>query len=82
MIMMIVSVATGIGLQQKIREKISFNGHIIISNYDNNQSEVTLVPISKKQDFYPKFDVVEGSVIFRLSPVKQELLELKMLLKE
>jgi hypothetical protein len=36
----------------------------------------------EKQDFYPKFDVVEGSVIFRLSPVKQELLELKMLLKE
>jgi lipoprotein-releasing system permease protein len=61
MIMMIVSVATGIGLQQKIREKISaFNGHIIISNYDNNQSEVTLVPISKNQDFYPKFKSVEG----------------------
>ena len=59
MIMMIVSVATGIGLQQKIREKVSaFNGHIIISNYDNNQSEVTLVPISKKQDFYPKFNSV------------------------
>jgi lipoprotein-releasing system permease protein len=61
MIMMIVSVATGIGLQQKIREKISaFNGHIIISNYDNNQSEVTIVPISKNQDFYPKFKSVEG----------------------
>ncbi|RBN49059.1 ABC transporter permease [Flavobacterium psychrolimnae] len=61
MIMMIVSVATGIGLQQKIREKVSaFNGHIIISNYDNNQSEVTLVPISKKQDFYPKFASVPG----------------------
>ena len=59
MIMMIVSVATGIGLQQKIREKVSaFNGHIIISNYDNNQSEVTLVTISKKQDFYPKFTSV------------------------
>lgn len=59
MIMMIVSVATGIGLQQKIREKVSaFNGHVIISNYDNNQSEVTLVPISKKQDFYPKFKSV------------------------
>jgi lipoprotein-releasing system permease protein len=61
MIMMIVSVATGIGLQQKIREKISaFNGHIIISNYDNNQSEVTLVPILKNQDFYPKFKSVQG----------------------
>lgn len=59
--MMIVSVATGIGLQQKIREKVSaFNGHIVISNYDNNQSEVTLVPISKKQDFYPKFTSVPG----------------------
>lgn len=59
MIMMIVSVATGIGLQQKIREKVSaFNGHVIISNYDNNQSEVTLVPISKKQNFYPKFTSV------------------------
>lgn len=61
MIMMIVSVATGIGLQQKIREKVSaFNGHIIISNYDNNQSEVTLAPISKKQNFYPKFTSVPG----------------------
>jgi len=61
MVMMIVSVATGIGLQQKIREKISaFNGHISISNYDSNQSEVTLVPISKKQNFYPKFNTVEG----------------------
>lgn len=61
MIMMIVSVATGVGLQQKIREKVSaFNGHIIISNYDNNQSEVTLVPIAKNQDFYPKFKSVSG----------------------
>lgn len=59
MIMMIVSVATGIGLQQKIREKISaFNGHIIIANFDNNQSDATLVPVSKKQKFYPKFSSV------------------------
>jgi len=58
-IMMIVSVATGIGLQQKIREKVSaFNGQIIISNYDNNNSEITLISISKKQDFYPKFKSV------------------------
>mgnify|MGYP002142514200 FL=1 len=61
MVMMIVSVATGVGLQQKIREKVSaFNGHIIISNYDNNQSEATLTPISKNQKFYPKFNSVIG----------------------
>lgn len=61
MIMMIISVATGIGLQQKIREKVAaFNGHIIITNYDDNQSEVSIDPISTNQDFYPKFKNVEG----------------------
>ncbi len=61
MIMMIISVATGIGLQQKIREKVAaFNGHISISNYDNNQSESTLTPIAKNQKFYPKFRSVSG----------------------
>ena len=60
-IMMIVSVATGIGLQNKIREKVAaFNGHVIISNYDNNQSEVTKEPISIKQNFYPKFKNISG----------------------
>ncbi|MBE8727138.1 ABC transporter permease [Flavobacterium hungaricum] len=58
-IMMIVSVATGIGLQKKIRDKVSaFNGQVIISNYDNNNSDITLIPISKKQDFYPDFKSV------------------------
>jgi lipoprotein-releasing system permease protein len=61
MIMMIISVSTGIGLQQKIREKVSaFNGHIIITNYDDNQSEVSINPISTNQDFYPKFKNIEG----------------------
>jgi lipoprotein-releasing system permease protein len=61
MIMMIVSVATGIGLQQKIRQKVSaFNGNIIISNYDDNQSQVSVAPISTHQDFYPNFKSVEG----------------------
>lgn len=55
-IMMMVSVATGIGLQQKIREKIAaFNGHIVIANFDSNQSEATLVPVALRQSFYPNF---------------------------
>jgi lipoprotein-releasing system permease protein len=61
LIMMIVSVGTGIGLQQKIRQKVSaFNGHIIISNFDDNQSQVSMNPVSTNQDFYPKFNSVEG----------------------
>lgn len=61
LIMMIVSVATGIGLQQKIRQKIAaFNGHISISNLEDNQSQASIKPISTNQDFYPKFNAVEG----------------------
>ena len=61
MIMMIISIATGIGLQQKIRQKVAtFNGHIIITNYDENQSQLSITPISTHQDFYPKFKNIEG----------------------
>ena len=60
-IMMLVAIATGVGLKEKIREKVSvFNGHIQIYNFDNNQSDVSVVPVSLNQDFYPTFDSVEG----------------------
>lgn len=60
-IMMLVAFATGLGLQKKIREKMSaFTGHITISNYDNNNSQISLRPISLNQDFYPEFRSVEG----------------------
>ncbi len=55
-VIMMIAISTGIGLQQKIREKLAgFNGHIQITNFDNNNSEITLMPVSKNQDFYPKF---------------------------
>lgn len=60
-IMMIVSIATGIGLQQKIRQKVSaFNGHIIISSFTDNQSDVSTKPISIHQKFYPQFKNLKG----------------------
>jgi lipoprotein-releasing system permease protein len=60
-VMMMVAIATGFGLQDKIREKVSaFNGNILISNYDDNQSEVSVAPISINQPFYPKFKDVQG----------------------
>lgn len=59
--MMLIAIATAAGLQNKIREKITaFNGHIQIYNYDNNNSEVSVVPVSTKQEFYPDFNIVEG----------------------
>ncbi len=58
-VMMMITIATGVGLQQKIKEKVSaFNGDIIISQFDGNNSDITLNPIPKNQSFYPDFDAV------------------------
>jgi len=60
-VMMLIAIATGDGLQYKIREKVAaFKGHIQISNYDNNASDVSVVPVDLEQDFYPKFTSVDG----------------------
>jgi lipoprotein-releasing system permease protein len=60
-IVMLIAIATGIGLEHKIRDKaVAFNGHITISNFDSNASEGAQVPISKDQVFYPEFNSVEG----------------------
>ena len=59
MIVMIIAVATGVGLQKKIREKVSaFNGDVTISLFDRNNSITTVRPISIEQDFYPDFKSV------------------------
>lgn len=51
---MLLAVAAGKGMQDKIREKISaFSGHILILPYNNNHSQLTLDPIPIRQDFYP-----------------------------
>ncbi|WP_223550962.1 ABC transporter permease [Aestuariivivens sp. NBU2969] len=60
-VVMMIAIATGIGLQQKIRDKVvAFNGHVTIANYDSNNSQESIVPISKKQEFYPEFKSVAG----------------------
>ena len=60
-IIMMISIATGSGMQDKIRDKVSgFKGHVQITNYDDNNSEVSINPIDKNQDFYPKFKNIDG----------------------
>ncbi len=61
LIVMLISIATGLGLQHKIRDKISgLNGHIIISNFNQNNALNTENPISINQDFYPEFKNIDG----------------------
>ncbi|RBW56664.1 ABC transporter permease [Tenacibaculum sp. E3R01] len=58
---MLIAVSIGSGFQKKIRDKMSgFKGHVQIVNYDNNTSDVSIVPIDKNQDFYPKFKSIAG----------------------
>lgn len=60
-IMMLIAIATGIGLQQKIRDKVvAFNGHVTITNFDSNASDESEIPIKKNQEFYPEFKSIEG----------------------
>ncbi len=67
-LMMVVSVATGVGLQQKIREKISaFNGHVIVSNFDDNQSQVTAEPIDTR--VLPISQLKKNSFITHVQPI-------------
>ena len=60
-VVMLIAIATGFGLQQKIRDKVvAFNGHVTITNFDSNASDESEIPISKNQEFYPEFKSVEG----------------------
>ena len=58
---MLIAVSIGAGFQNKIRDKMSgFKGHVQIINYDNNNSDVSTVPIDKNQEFYPNFKNIDG----------------------
>ncbi len=60
-VVMLISVAIGTGFQRKIRDKMTgFKGHVQIVNYDNNNSDISTVPVSKNQPFYPKFSDISG----------------------
>ena len=67
LVMMLIAVATGVGLKQKIRQKVAaFNGHIQIQNYNTNNSKISTVPININQEFYPKIKELMALAICRL----------------
>lgn len=71
MIVMLIAIATGGGLREKIRSKISgFKGHVQITNYDANNSDGSVIPIDKNQKFYPSFSNIEGIKTFKFMPIK------------
>lgn len=70
-IVMLIAIATGTGLQQKIRDKaVAFNGHITVSNFDSNRSEESQVPVSLDEEFYSKVLNIEGVTHFQAVAAK------------
>ena len=60
-IVMLISISTGIGLQNEIRDKVSaFNGHIQISNFDSNNSEESIRPINVSMELLQALDSVNN----------------------
>lgn len=58
---MLIAVSITSGFQNKVRDKMTgFKGHIQIVNYDNNNSDVSTVPIDINQEFYPEFKNIDG----------------------
>mgnify|MGYP005988673023 CR=1 FL=1 len=58
---MLIAVSIAAGFQNKISDKMTgFKGHIQIVNYDTNNSDISTVPISANQDFYPEFKNIKG----------------------
>ncbi|MDX5325366.1 MAG: ABC transporter permease [Bacteroidota bacterium] len=59
MVLMLVSVATGRGLQERIKDKIiGFNSHIVISRYEVNESFQNQ-PVLLQQEFYPDISSID-----------------------
>ena len=50
---MIISVSVLIGFKKEVREKISgFSGHILVVNYDSNNSTETVNPITVSDEIF------------------------------
>ena len=61
LVVMMISVSTGVGLQHKIRQKLAgFNGHLQITSFQNTTEEITDRALSIDQDFYPDFQTISG----------------------
>ena len=61
MIVMLISVATGLGLKYKIRDKISgLNGHILLQKFNQNESENTNIPIVLDSTLYQTLQAIDG----------------------
>ena len=74
----IISIVTGKGLQQVIENKItSFNGNIIISTFDNNNSQLSLNPLEFDEKEKSLLESIENISTFQSVAYKGGLIKYK-----
>lgn len=77
MAVMILSIAIVTGFKEQVRKKVTgFGGHILITNYDTNNSYET-APITKAQSFYPDIENIDGIQHIQLFATKAGIIKTK-----
>jgi lipoprotein-releasing system permease protein len=77
MAVMILSVAIVTGFKEQVRKKVTgFGGHILISNYDTNNS-YEAYPVGKKQSFYPDIENIKGIKHIQVFATKAGIIKTK-----
>jgi lipoprotein-releasing system permease protein len=77
MAVMILSVAIVTGFKEQVRQKVTgFGSHILISNYDTNNS-YEAYPINKNQSFYPDIEKVKGIEHIQIFATKAGIIKTK-----
>lgn len=61
MSMILISVATGKGLQQEIQYKtVAFNGHLVVAPFENSESQISILPITDDPSLFELINNEEG----------------------
>ena len=76
--MILIAVSTGKGLQKHIENKTAaFNGHIVVSPFENSESQISVLPITNNPKVYDMLKNEPGVVHVQKVAIKAGLLKSK-----
>ncbi|MDC0104313.1 ABC transporter permease, partial [Flavobacteriaceae bacterium] len=74
----LIAIATSEGLQREIQEKTSvFNGHILVTPFENNESQVSLLPFYDNQGLRDEIGKEKNLMRFHSIALKAGMLKTK-----
>ena len=74
--MIIIAVSTGKGLQKHIENKTAaFNGHIVVSPFENSESQISVLPITNNPEIYGMLKNEPGVIHVQKVAIKAGLLK-------